>query len=220
MKKLKTLLIVLTVFGSFFLANAQTEKENVEVEKENLQIKKGSFLLGGSSNLSFTSIKSKVKTDSDSRDVNKTTNINFSPKIGYFVTDNLAFGLELPIAFFLQKSDGSDEKYTSSSFAFSPFVRKYFGSSNIKPYLDGQIGFGTVESEFTPPSLFGDSSSIESSRDIFLYEIEGGIGIFFNEKISLDLALGYAYSSTEIDDDDIKRIVNGFGFGVGIIIIL
>lgn len=221
MKKLKTLLIVLTIFGSFLLANAQTEKENIKAEKENPKIKKGAILLGGSSSLDFTSLKFKLKTDTDSRDINKTTNIDFSPKIGFFVANNLAFGLELPIEYSSEKSESNDEKHTSSSFAFAPFVRKYFGGSNIKPYLEGQIGFGFVESEFTIPTLFvGSAFTGESSGNLFLYEIEGGIGIFFNEKVSLDLALGYAHSSIEFDDDDTKTIVNGFGFGVGIIIIL
>lgn len=217
MKNLNILLILLTLFGSLFLANAQTEKENEEVEKENLNIKKRSILLGGDSKLNFTTLKSKI----DSRDISKTTNIDFSPKIGFFITDNSALGFELPFTYTSEESERNDEKYTSSSFTFAPFIRRYFGTNNIRPYLEGQIGYGHVNTEYTLPSFFnGSTSPDELSANLFLYEIEAGIGVFLNEMVSLDIALGYASTSTKFNDDNIMRIVSGFGLGVGIVIIL
>lgn len=196
--------------------NEQLISELEETEKGVPQTKKGNILLGGSSNLNFTSLKSKVKMDSDSRDLDTTTNIEFSPLVGFFVADDFALGFGLPITYSSEKDD-DDDKFTISSFTFAPFVRKYFGTNNVKPYLQGQVGFGRVKSKY-------ESSSYENSDslNLFLYGIDGGIGIFVNEKVSFDLALGYAYSSSKPKDSESrsKFITSGIGIALGIVFVL
>ena len=101
--------------------------------------------------------------------------------------------------------------------AFAPFLRCYIGSSNIKPYLHGEVGLGTEKSK-TP----GVSNEFSTSADIFLYELGGGIGIFLNEKVSLDIGLAYASVSFKrrLNNLNFKDIANGFGLGIGFVIVL
>lgn len=182
------------------------------------QTEQGKVLLGGETKLSFTSLNSKWKTDDNDGDIGKTTNLEFSPQIGFFVADGLALGVVIPIMYSSEKEE-DDDKYSSTSLAFAPFLRYYFGTSNIKPYLHGEAGIGNITMKYEPS--FG--SSDDRSSGMFLYEIGGGLGIFLNDKVSLDIGVGYASVSIKRKEDNprnYKSITSGFGLGIGIVVVL
>jgi outer membrane protein len=182
------------------------------------QTEQGNVLLGGETKLNFTSMNSKWKTDDDNGEYGKTTNLELSPQIGFFVADGLALGVELPVMYSSEK-DEDDDKYSTTSFAFAPFLRYYFGTSNVKPYFHGAVGLGSMKMKFDPAS----GSSADASARMFLYELGGGLGIFLNDKVSLDIGLGYASVSlkpTEDNDVNYKDITSGFGLGIGIVVVL
>jgi hypothetical protein len=54
--------------------------------------------------LNFSSVNSKFESDDVNEDLGKTTTLEFSPQIGFFVIDGLALGMELPIMPSLEKS--------------------------------------------------------------------------------------------------------------------
>lgn len=204
MKTFKILSIGFVLFSLGFTANAQTEQ--------------GHLLIGGESKLNFTSLNSKWKTDDDSGDVGKTTNLDFSPQIGFFVADGLALGIEIPISYSSEK-DEDENKYNSTSMAFAPFLKYYFGSGNIKPYFQGEFGIGNLNMKYEPAS----GTSDDASAGMFLYQVGGGIGVFLNEKVSLDFGLGYSSVSIKPDEDNdinYQNISSGFGLGIGIVVIL
>lgn len=168
--------------------------------------------------MNFTSLNSKWETDDNSGEAGKTTDLEFSPQFGFFVADGLALGVELPIKYSSEK-DEYDDKYISTTMAFAPFIKYYFGTSNIKPYLLGEVGFGNLKMKYDPAT----GSSDDFSAGMFLYEIGGGLGIFLNEKVSLDIGLGYTSASIkpkENNDINYKSISSGFGLGIGIVVIL
>lgn len=174
MKSLNIFLILLTFFGSFYLVNAQSEKKT-QKPKKNSQTKKGNILIGENSNLNHSSLNSKI----GSRAIDTKTSIEFSPKIGLFISSNSALGFELPFSYLSEKSKIDDDKFTSSYISFAPFIRRYFGTSNIKPYLERQVGFGRIKNEYRSSSFYdGSLFTNESSANLFLYEIEGGL-VFF-----------------------------------------
>jgi outer membrane protein len=188
------------------------------INSTNGQTAQGRLLLGGETNLNFSSLNDKWESDDGNEDTWKTTNIWFSPRIGLFIADGLALGVELPISYSYQKYKDLDE-YSSNSIEISPFIRYYFGSSKIKPYLNGKVGFGKRKSKSVPAS--GDSH--ESSSGMFSYKFGGGLGIFITENVSLDIGLGYSYISykpKEDNDTNFKSIRSGFGSGIGIIVLL
>lgn len=206
MKIFKILSIGLVLFSIGFEANAQTEK--------------GNFLLGGESKLNFTFLNSKEKWDDGSDDMGKTTNLQFSPIVGFFVADGIAVGAEVPISYDSYK-DESDDKYSTTSMALAPFIRYYFelSNSNLKPYLHGAIGLGSYKEKYNPS---GAPSSDETSG-MFLYQIGGGLGIFLNENISLDIGLAYAsvsIKSKEDNPDNYRTVSSGIGLGLGLVVIL
>ncbi|WP_372776641.1 hypothetical protein, partial [Mangrovibacterium sp.] len=83
--------IMATLIGLSLVANAQTEK--------------GKILLDASSSLDFTSLSSKWETDYNSGDGGKTSSFDFSPAVGYFVANNLAFGIMLELSTTTEKDD-------------------------------------------------------------------------------------------------------------------
>ncbi|MBC3758630.1 outer membrane beta-barrel protein [Hyunsoonleella sp. SJ7] len=183
------------------------------------QTEKGNFIVGGSSNFSFTSSKSKIKTNSQDLDGPQATNVSFGPAGGFFVINNLALGLQAPISFEKSTEDlngsGSVE-VKSTSFAVSPFVRYYFSKSSIKPFLQGTIGLGRVKSQFE--SNGNGFSNSESKSNLFLYGFDGGVAIFINESISINLGVGYLSSSSKPDEssNDLKFVTNIIGLSAGI----
>jgi len=184
------------------------------------QTEKGNILLGAGTNLDFSSMNTKWKTDDDQEDYLRSTYLEFYPQIGFFAADGLAIGAEILIMYSSEKYDDDyyDYEYSSTSFAFAPFLRYYFGKTNVKPYLDGGAGYGISNEKYDD-----DSSSDEYSNGVFVYGVGGGIGIFLNEKVSIDMGIYYRSSSTkpkEDNEENYRDITSGVGLNVGIVVVL
>lgn len=201
------------------------------------QTEKGKILVGADSNMNFSALTNKGKSDLYESDNYKTSNFTFSPKIGYFVANNLSLGVEVPFSFSKFKSSSirvNDLYYSSqyfnqedknTSITFAPFVKYYFNANKtIKPFLQGQIGLGV--SKFTTnrnyyvnnfdPTI--ESYNSTSKSNLFMYGVDGGLAIFFNDKISLDIALGYASTTFKRKEDNpynYKEITSGFVSNIG-----
>lgn len=204
MKKVK---IIITGFVVFCFVNCMYG-----------QTESGKLLLGGQTKLSFVSFNSKWKTDEDEENAGKSSEFELSPQLGFFVANGLVFGVDLLVNH-SSEIDENDDKYTSTSTALAPFLRYYFGSSIIRPYFQGEIGFGSVNMKYEPNIGYDD----KSSASMFLYEFGTGFGIFLNEKASLDIEIGYAFVSVkpkEDNDNNYRNISEGFGVGIGFVFIL
>ena len=192
------------------------------------QTEKGNFIIGGSSNFSFASEKNKFKADNfDGDDGDSTLNISFAPTVGYFATDNLAIGLQTVIGY----SEDNTEfgKIKTTSIAGAPFIRYYFSNSKIRPFLQGTVGIGSSKSKFDISNIFSpvdpiiqDVSNERTSR-IFTYGFDGGVAIFINPQISVDLGIGYVHSSSKAKENNTNNsrfISNIIGFNAGFNIFL
>ncbi|MGD9994795.1 MAG: outer membrane protein [Salinivirgaceae bacterium] len=204
MKNLKIISIGLVLFCFSQTLKAQTDMGNI--------------LIGGGTNMSLSFMNSKWKTDDNNGDAGKSTNLEITPQIGYFVSDGLAFGVELPISY-NHEEDEFHDKYNSTSLAFVPFLRYYFGSDIIKPYVHGGLGFGTLNMKYEPD--FGSTETM--SAGMFLFEIGGGLNYFIKDNVALDFGLGYAYASAKPNENNnvnYRNISNGLGIEIGIAVML
>lgn len=191
------LVVVLTTFG--FQSFAQCEK--------------GKVLVGGDSKFSFTSMDMKIKDDNDERDYGKSIELEFSPQVGYFVVDNLALGLAIPVSM-KKETDIDDNEEKTTSFAVAPFARYYFGTTNAKPFLQGLVGFGGAKYTYD----FDMGETIDTKMSLFLWEVGGGVAVFLNESIGIDIGVAYGSSHMkpkENNDDNAKIISSGFALHVG-----
>lgn len=204
MKNLKIISIGLVLFCLSQTLKGQTDMGNV--------------LIGGGTNMSLSFMNSKWKTDNNSGDAGKATNLEITPQIGFFVSDGLAFGVELPISYTAEE-DQNNDKLSSTSLAFVPFLRYYFGSGILKPYVHGGLGFGTLNMKYEPD--FGSTESM--SAGMILFEIGGGLNYFIKDNVALDFGLGYAYASAKPYEDNnvnYRNITNGLGIEIGIAVML
>ncbi|WP_461632940.1 outer membrane beta-barrel protein [Labilibaculum euxinus] len=193
---MKLFFTICAFFCCVVIASAQTEQ--------------GKFLFGGNSNMNFSSMNNKWKSDDGDEDLGSTTSFEFAPQVGYFVADGFAVGLELPIGMQTEK-DKDDNKYKTNRIAVMPFARYYFGENNVKPYLHGGFGFGSMKYKDV-------SASAESKWKTFVYGVSGGVAIFLNNNIALDLGVGYQSVTLRPDEDrdnDPRRILSSVAFNVG-----
>jgi len=150
------------------------------------QTSKGYYLIGGGAGFS----------SSKQGDADATTDISFSPNVGYFVKDNLAFGGRLGLG----SSKTGDAKATTD-LSFSPFARYYFVSIGPKAKLmaDASFGFGSRKQ--------GDADAVSSTN----WAIAAGPALFLNNHTALEFTL--SYGSVKVKDVDAR---NTFGVNVGL----
>ncbi len=197
------------------------------------QTNQGNVLVGVSSTLSLTGQSSdlmnigyssvKLKSDADGfeeSDPNKVITINLSPRFGYFVVDNFAVGLDLNIAALSDKSGEYGGKTTETLLSAGPFVRYYFPTSKVLPYLEIGGSFGTIKSKIKD---FDFTEDEEFKSGVMMFG--GGVGLAapLGERVVLDVLAGYS-SFTEKDkennDDNERTVFNTLGLKLGLTIFL
>lgn len=144
---------------------------------------KGKIIMGGSSDISFSSIS---PDGGDSQ-----TEFKIRPTIGTFVFNNFAIGIMLDY-----------EDYENRSlFLLGPIIRYYFGTSNVKPYLQGEYMFGNekYDNGFVYEYGFDD----EIKYDVNAFALGGGAAFFLNQHISIDLGLAYTKLGGDYDADGV-----------------
>ena len=169
------------------------------------QTEEGSFYIGANSNINFSSMKTELKSDLGDQDGSRITEFEFAPQIGFFAGDGLLVGLEIP--YLVRKNKDAD--YKMSQIRVGPFARYYFGKTNSKPYLHAGVGFGAATES-------GESDEVDYK--LSSYEIAGGIALFINKNIAVDLGLGYSSGTMkprEDNDADVKLVTSGIAFKVG-----
>ncbi len=227
MKKVSLLVSVLFILNGSFLS-AQTGK--------------GKMLIGVSSSLSVAGTGSdlmslgvsntKYKSDassSGSSENDKTTSINFLPKVGFFVADNFVLGIDLSAAVsndeYSYTVNTSTIKFNNSSTLISagPFIRYYVPAGKVMPYFELGGGIGLAKSKYTATGGFSGNTDEEDKSGIL--SVGGGVGIatLLGDKASFDVMLGYNSMTVKDkkDNPDNERTIMGtLGLKLGFIIYL
>jgi len=150
------------------------------------QTDQGSMLVGGSASLDYT-----VQSN------NKVFNASLSPQGGYFVIDNFAVGLRMPLG--LQSisskaaaSSGSEIESNTLTYrvGIGPFVRYYFGKSAIRPFVNG--GADYQYSRTREKDSFSEQRRVQRQDS---YSVFGGAGMayFISQFVGLETQLSYTY---------------------------
>ena len=191
------------------------------------QLEKGNLLLGATSTVALSGsasseliglgfIKATYKFGSGpAEDAFKRTSFNILPRAGYFVTDNLAAGLQAVVFGYTEKDLEYDDTYKESTIGIGPFVRYYYPLDKFYPFAEAEFLFGTVkefwydEDEKTPFMMFG---------------VMVGAALPLGDNVTFDAAAGYLRSSlkhTEVETEDkVHFITSGFCLRMGFTIYL
>lgn len=190
---MKKLFLVAIIAMFSFTMNAQTEK--------------GNWVIGGTTTMSFGHTTSTAEFDGvESDDDLKTTTINITPSVGFFVIDNLSVGFDL--GFNSNKSKINENENKVSSFSVIPNAAYYFNASDkFKPYVG--LGAGYIATSR------GDDDSDKSSG--LAIRGKGGLAYFITESIAVNFAVEYLNTSQENkENSDLKIKNSGIGAGLGI----
>lgn len=226
MKKI-TLLTVLMLIISIGLINAQSNKGKVLFGISST-LGLGLNLAGPNSDLMIIGFSTvKRKSDAEGYEENepyKMTRINFLPKVGYFVVDNLALGLGLNVALSINKAgDGkSSSKYSQNLLSLEPFIRYYIPTSKALPFFEISGSYGILNGKYY---YIDNNNEDDQEFKSSVTSVGGGIGLAapLGEKVALEVLAGYNSLTlkNKKDNDDNERSVSGtFGLKIGFTIML
>ncbi len=195
------------------------------------QISQGKILVGVSSmvpllstgnnflSIGYSTIKQKSNAAGFTEpDPSKYLNLYLNPKVGYFITNNIALGLDI-FTMYTNSKDG-DYSYNNLLLSGGPFVRYYVSSGTILPFLEAGGTIGTVKSKSDFGAYFGES---KSTTNIFSFGGGVGIAVPLGNRVTFDFLLGYnSLTIKEKDDnpDNERDIYGTFGFNFGFVIML
>ena len=193
------------------------------------QISKGSFLIGELTtlnleaqvvsymNLGYATYKTKSDNNTDNNS-DKIFSINLTPRVGYFVIDNLAIGLDIPVNFSHRKDGSGYYKSVVTMLSVGPFVRYYLPGSKVKPFAELNGSLGTIISK-------SDFDSNENRSTTSLKEFGGGLGAAFplGKKVCFDVLAGYycqIIKDIENNSDNDRVRIGTLGLKLGFTVFL
>lgn len=166
-------------------------------------------------NIQYSSINNKST-------MNKMTSIGLNPKVGYFVLDNFAVGLQASYNIDKNTTTIPDvdndiiRKVEETYYAPGLFTRYYFLQLGKRFYTYGELGgnFGKTES-FT--DIDGERSN-EINTKIIDANLNLGLNYFANDNIVITFLLSdvLSYNSSKVDVDDAEAI-NTFNAKINIL---
>ncbi len=214
---LATVLLFLICFGGL---NAQTSKGNIMLGASTV------FNISGNNSditgFGYSSIKQKSDAPNyNEPDADKVTGFNLSPKVGYFVIDNLALGINIDYFWYRNKNGQPESKNTEVIFGAGPFIRYYFPTSKVLPYAELNAGFASMKDTYESEAFDNVTKSSVTSLGI-----GAGVAAPLSDRFTLDVLVGYSSTTIKEKDDnpDNERTVIGtvgiklgltFFFGLG-----
>jgi hypothetical protein len=214
MKKI-IMMITILCFFTLSVAEAQVNKGRslIGVSTSFSYINYGSDIMS----LGFTSVKQKSNAAGYVEPAaEKITTLNFLPKFGYFVCNNLAIGLDVCIASFVE-NPGGGEKFTMTSLGFGPFVRYYISGSKVMPFFEVNSIFGSI-------NVKDEYQSTSSSNKSSMSSIGGGAGLAvkLGDKVTFDLMAGYnsmTEKAKQNNPNDERTVQGTLGFKFGFVVL-
>lgn len=117
---------------------------------------------------------------------------NLAPRLGYFLIDNFATGLNFSYAY--QHLKSADKTFTEnqSTILFGPFVRYYYPLNKFLIYIEAQAAWGQAhyKSVSTTDGLLGFNSDYKTRA--FMSNLNIGLSLAIAEKSFIDLGIGYS----------------------------
>ncbi len=201
------------------------EKEEKAVIYSPLQ--KGNFMIG--SGIGFSTASSQVEITSDNANFDgeggQSTQINLSPSIGYFFTNNFAFGLGMD---YISNNTSTPENFNDPNInliesdnedvLFGPFARVYFPIQDDRAFfISATLGFGSSTDEFRSP----DGIQIVDN-DMLTTGIGPGFTVMAADGLALEAIVQYNFTRSESNVDigeEVRKTVthtNAIDFSVGV----
>lgn len=218
MKTITTFLALSIVLFSNSLLSAQTVK--------------GAFLLGEftsinltgegtplNMNVGWSTFKQKSNSVNEAYiNPDKRFAISLTPRLGYFVINNLAAGLDFTIDYTHTVAMSGDYVSNMTRFGAGPFLRFYVPAKKLLPFAEASYSIGSRKTKW-------DYLTYDDERSAMLQQwgLGLGLGIPLGEKVSFDALVGYhSYISKdkELNEANNRSIVGTIGIKLGLTVFL
>ena len=178
------------------------------------QINKRQWFSGG--NASFSSGKNEIWSENWIASTNKSTTLQLSPNVGYFIADKLAVGARVNLKTVENKVRDLEGGYdfSSTEVSLSPFFRYYFLPRAEKLNLFADAGYSYGNRKYTYSSAYSNSEPSTRKATTNGYYISAGPAIFLTPNTALELTLGYNYSKQKDFDNSDRNFMVGVGFQI------
>jgi outer membrane protein len=187
----KVLFTAVAVLG-FTFANAQDETSSTGGFSQGDVFVSGSFGFG-----------SDKAYDMDSGDLVTNSGYSFSPKVGYFLSENIAIGGKLGFGSSKAEIEGVSGEFKVNELTVGAFGRYYFTPSN-QFSLFGDLGVDYMSTNY---------DSMDLKRSGVAAGLGLGMNYFVSSNFSIEAGLGLLnYSSMKFDFDGAE---NESSFGLG-----
>jgi outer membrane protein W len=147
---------------------------------------------------------------------NKTNGFNVSPKVGYFVTSNIAAGLAL--GFSNNKEENPNTITKDNQLSAGLFGRYYFTPAQKFSFF-GELGFNILSGKSETIVAVGpiQPPPVESKFSGFNFAIAPGVSYFLSKNFALETSIGViGYRSVKPKDAPGSNATNTFDFGLNI----
>lgn len=135
----------------------------------------------------------------------KTNGFTVSPRVGYFVSENIAVGVALGYTSTTDKAPGSED-IKNSMFEVGAFGRYYFTPAS-KFSLFGQLGVAYATNKY-------EEGDFEAKSNGFNIGLAPGINYFVSDHFALEATFGILGYSTSKPDGDGAESTDTFDFGI------
>ena len=161
----------------------------------------GNFIIG--STLGCSAANSKIVHSTNDTEADESgplaLQINFSPKAGYFIIDNIALGLGLDYSHSSIKNPNED-RTNNSDLLFGPYVRTYLPlgmKKDMALFVELNFGFGSSSDD-----QFIGQNKQHINSNIFAVGIGPGFTIFSNSSIGIEALFKYNFARSQFKTED------------------
>ncbi len=130
----------------------------------------------------------------------KGASFDFAPKAGFFVKDNLAIGLSVPITMAYNEFSSLPPATVATAdlrrYGLSIFGRHYFLPNKTKLFLLGELGYAHAVYTYAGNVSFPMSNATINK---FTYAFGGGLARFLSPNIALEATLDYRNLPSQIE---------------------
>ncbi len=164
----------------------------------NAQVAGGKIIFGGGMGFNSSSGETEIVSGGTTvtREAPKVTGLNFGPRIGYMINDDLGAGLifNLNRTRSIEKDPDPFTKEFNQTISLNQFFLfgRYYKSLNEKFYLFGELAFGPGFGKTTTEEIDANDvkTTVEASMSTFRVGLWPGISYFPHEKIGIELSVG------------------------------
>ncbi|WP_300569030.1 outer membrane beta-barrel protein [Flavobacterium sp.] len=137
----------------------------------------------------------------------KTNGFNFSPKAGYFVTENIAVGLALGFASTKDEDDTKDTNFSAGAFG------RYYFTPSSQFSVFGQLG---VNMNNTKHEEVIGGTTFEAKANGFDVKLAPGISYFVSDHFAIEATFGALGYETSKPDADGAESTDTFGLNLNL----